>query len=186
MNQPAVNEIVPTYCEGGDSRDLRRVLGQFATGITVVTIQGPDGPFGMTVNSFSSVSLEPALVLWSVDKASKRCELFENAQHFAVNVLMEHQSDIALSLAKSPTDFSTRGWFAGKNGAPVLAGALASFECRQETLYAGGDHALIVGRVLQASARDGAPLVFFDGDFGSVTTLPQCPEILPVPNVTTV
>jgi len=151
-----------------NQRELRNALGCFGTGVTVVTVSTPDGPFGMTVNSFSSVSLDPALILWSVDKGSERCAIFESAMHFTVNVLQENQQGLALEFASDPESFRDLNWHGGLNGSPVLKGCLATFECVQETLYAGGDHTIIIGRVLRATVNSGEPLLFFRGKFGRV------------------
>ena len=147
---------------------LRQALGCFGTGVTVVTIFSPDGPFGMTVNSFSSVSLDPPLILWSVDKGSERCAYFESAQRFTVNVLQESQRQLAIDFASNPIAFRDAQWHEGANGSPVLTSSLATFECELETCYAGGDHTIILGRVLRATVSKGAPLLFYGGKFGSV------------------
>ncbi len=151
-----------------NKRQLRQALGCFGTGVTVVTIFSPDGPFGMTVNSFSSVSLDPPLILWSVDKGSERCAYFESAERFTVNVLQESQRQLAIDFASDPMAFRDTHWHEGANGSPVLTGSLATFECELETCYAGGDHTIILGRVLRATVNNGAPLLFYGGKFGSV------------------
>ncbi len=164
-NEPAANSFVPNR---ENQRELRHALGCFGTGVTVVTIDTAEGPFGMTVNSFSSVSLDPPLILWSVDKRSARCRNFENAEHFTVNVLQQNQQDVAGDFAKNPMAFREGLWRNGGYGSPVLNHCLATFECVRETHYAGGDHTIILGRVLQATVNNGVPLLFFRGEFGSV------------------
>ncbi len=154
--------------EAGSSRDLRHAFGRFATGVTVITINSPDGPYGMTVNSFSSVSLDPALILWSVDKGSARCPYFREASHFAVNILSAGQAAVALSFARDPLAFDTTAWNESDIGLPVLSGCTATLECRREAVHPGGDHLIIVGQVLKACVAEREPLLFHKGDFGAM------------------
>lgn len=152
----------------GQERNLRDTFGAFATGVTVVSINTVQGPEGITVNSFSSVSLDPALVLWSVAKSSARCHLFESASHFAVNVLARDQEDVAMAFAKEATAFDNHPWNPGDFDSPVLEGCVAGFECRMHACYAGGDHTIILGEILQATLYDRDPLLFHGGGFGSL------------------
>lgn len=149
-------------------RNLRNVFGAFATGVTIVSINTAHGPEGITVNSFSSVSLDPALILWSVAKSSARCHLFESASHFAVNVLARNQEDVAMAFAKDATAFDNHPWNPGNYDSPLLEGCIAGFECRMHACYAGGDHTIIVGEILQATLHDREPLVFHGGKFSSL------------------
>jgi len=159
----------PVTPSSGNQRILRDALGKFATGVTVVTVGAAEGPIGMTVNSFASVSLDPPLVLWSLDRKSYRYSFFCEAEHFAVHVLNENQAGLALDFARSADAFDKCDWQFGQNGVPLLNEALARFECRREVLHDGGDHSIIVGKVLQFSHRHGEPLVFSSGKFGTVS-----------------
>jgi len=146
---------------------FRQCLGRFATGVTVVTTAGPDGPLGITANSFASVSLDPPLVLWSPARRSARFDAFCAARDYAIHVLAADQEPLARRFARAGHGCDGADWQEGPGGVPVLEGALARFLCRQEAVHEGGDHAIIVGRVLQAAQRDGAPLTFFGGQYGS-------------------
>jgi flavin reductase (DIM6/NTAB) family NADH-FMN oxidoreductase RutF len=153
-----------------DPRDFRRTLGSFGTGVTIVTAQTADGRrAGLTCNSFASVSLNPPLVLWSLVIHSPSLRIFQEATHFAVNVLARNQADLAMTFAKSGTDkFSSAVWWAGCGDAPVLDGVAASFECRNSYRYYGGDHIIFMGEVEHYTRRDDAePLLFVRGQFGA-------------------
>ncbi|WP_333829027.1 flavin reductase family protein [Pararhodobacter sp.] len=150
----------------GDTRRLRDALGAFATGVCVVTTQDGTGPLGITANSFSSLSLDPPLVLWSPARASRRFAAFAAAQHFAIHVLAEDQFALGRHFALHGQDFALPGVTFSPENVPLLPGCLACFECRQEAVHEGGDHALIIGRVLRAASRAGAPLVFSGGRYG--------------------
>jgi Conserved protein/domain typically associated with flavoprotein oxygenases, DIM6/NTAB family len=147
-------------------QELRDALGRFGTGVTVVTAMTPDGPVGVTANSFSSVSLEPPLVLWSVARSSRRYPFFAEAEHMAIHVLAANQMPVCRSFAASPHGFGEADWSKGDSGAPLLEGCLARFECERYAEYDGGDHAILVARVLTASVRQGLPLLFYGGQFG--------------------
>lgn len=149
-----------------NSRAYRDVLGCFATGVTVVTVASPDGPVGMTVNSFSSISLDPALVLWSPAKTSQRFPLFNEAKHFAIHVLKENQKQVALDFARDSNAFDRLSWTENKAGVPLFDDCLARFECTRHAAHDGGDHMILVGKVERASLFEGHPLVFATGDFG--------------------
>ncbi|MDP3195278.1 flavin reductase family protein [Tabrizicola sp.] len=159
-------EIVP---DAANARVFRDALGRFATGVTVVTIQGPDGPMGFTANSFSSLSLDPALVLWSPAKASQRYPFFAAASHYAIHVLGQHQSDLPARFSRGGSGFDGLDWHRNSEGVPVLPGALARFDCAQHATHDGGDHLIIVGQVLRLALEEGEPLVFAKGRFGSFT-----------------
>ncbi|MEL6645030.1 MAG: flavin reductase family protein [Pseudomonadota bacterium] len=151
------------------SRAFRDALGRFATGVTVVTTATADGPLGITANSFASVSLDPPLVLWSPAKASRRFPAFEAATHYAIHVLAEDQSGLCGRFSKDGYDFDGLAWHRGKENVPLIDGCLARFECERVAAHDGGDHLIIVGRVLQAEMRDGAPLLFASGRYGRFT-----------------
>lgn len=147
---------------------LRAALGRFATGVTIITCAGPDGqPVGLTANSFSALSLDPPLVLWSLRQASGSLAAFEAAPHFVVNVLAESQVDLSRRFASSSvTDkFAEGGWAAGLGGAPVLSGCAAVFECAVDSRQVAGDHVLFIGRVLRLADLSVAPLLFQGGHY---------------------
>lgn len=153
---------------GFDSRAFRHALGAYATGIAVVTTCTPSGEWvGMTINSFSSVSLEPPLVLWSLALNSPSRALFEQATHYAVNVLAADQTQVSQQFAtRVPDKFAGLGARAGIGGAPLLPDCCAWFECRAEAAYPGGDHLILVGHVERfAAAKDAAPIVFHGGRY---------------------
>ena len=150
-----------------DSRGYRRALGHFATGVTIVTAHCEGQLAGMTANSFSSVSLDPPLVLWSIDKSSHSLPMFERADHFAVNVLASDQMDLASRFARSGTDkFSGVRWQPGLGGAPCIPGACATFECRKHAVVDAGDHYILLGQVDRYQCADRDPLLFTRGRFG--------------------
>ena len=156
------------FAPGPDmARALRDTLGRFATGVTVITCQTAQGPIGITANSFTSVSLDPALVLWSVARSSSRFAAFAEADHFAIHVLAEDERDLAARFTKGGDGFSGLEWTPGPGNAPRITGTFARFDCQRHALHDGGDHLIIVGKVLRAASRDGVPLVFAQGHFGS-------------------
>ncbi|HET9822672.1 MAG TPA: flavin reductase family protein [Burkholderiaceae bacterium] len=150
-----------------DPRALRQALGQFATGVTIVSCVDRSGrPVGLTVNSFNSLSLEPPLILWSLRRESPSLGAFEGAMHFAVNVLGEAQVELSRRFA-SPRDdkFEDVAWHAGVGGAPVLAGCAAALQCEVAARQDAGDHRLYIGRVLALSCEPVPPLVFHAGRY---------------------
>ncbi len=162
MNQP--------YPRSFDSRSLRDALGDFATGVTVMTACAADGrPVGVTVNSFASVSLDPPLVLWSLGRQSEYLAVFETSSHFAVNVLAADQLDLSLRFSQTAREnFVDIEWQTGAGGAPLLAGCCAWFECRSETRHPGGDHLILVGRVENIRRQAKPPLIFHGGLYRSL------------------
>ncbi len=152
-----------------DHRGFRDALGKFATGITVVTAVGPDGPVGITVNSFSSVSLDPPLVLWSIDKGSRRRPAFEASPVCAIHVLGDDQAETCKAFTKDVAPFDSLPTTHRADGLPLLEGCLARFECTPYATYDGGDHLIMVVEVAQVTMRDAEPLVFFDGAFRTLT-----------------
>jgi flavin reductase (DIM6/NTAB) family NADH-FMN oxidoreductase RutF len=161
--------------EGGgmDPRALRRALGRFATGVTIVTGRGPlpeRRPVGVTANSFSSVSLDPPLVLWSLDLRSSTRPAFLEGGFFAVHVLGAGQADLSARFAApgGVEKFSTIAWREGLGGVPLLPDALALFECRLHQAVEAGDHVVLIGRVLRARYREDTteePLLFVGGRY---------------------
>jgi flavin reductase (DIM6/NTAB) family NADH-FMN oxidoreductase RutF/pimeloyl-ACP methyl ester carboxylesterase len=157
-----------TYESGSDSRTLRDALGCFGTGVVIVTTINPDGkPTGLTANSFTSVSLDPPLVLFCVAKTARSLPAFEVSDTFVVNVLHIGQQPDSVRFAKRADDrFQASAWETWDTGAPVLCGSLGSFECVKHAWHDGGDHVIIVGRVQRARFephRD--PLLFFRGAY---------------------
>ena len=149
-----------------DGRAFRRCLGQFATGVTVMTAQHGAERAGMAVNSFAALSLEPPLVLWSIRRSSASLPVFARSEHFAVNVLAGEQVDVANLFATPGVDkFAAAQWSPGRTGSPVLAGTIATMECAREQVIEGGDHLLLVGRVLHFEHRVGEPLLFAQGRY---------------------
>ncbi len=134
---------------GYDCRAFRDALGSFATGIAVVTACAPNGEFvGLTVNSFNSVSLDPPLVLWSLDLASPNLAAFRDASHYVVNILAADQEAVSQHFARrQPDKFGDLQLCLGAGGAPLLHGCCAWFECANETRHPGGDHLIFLGRV---------------------------------------
>ena len=153
------------FTPGPDTGQLMRAaLGRFVTGVTVVTAPTPAGPIGITANSFTSVSLDPPLVLWCPARASRRFPHFAAAGHFAIHVLGAGQFDVACQFASGAGGFEAEDH--SPEGVPLLPGALARFDCALHAAHDGGDHSIIVGRVVRAELREGAPLVFSGGDYG--------------------
>jgi flavin reductase (DIM6/NTAB) family NADH-FMN oxidoreductase RutF len=151
-----------------DPRDFRNALGMFATGITIITASGVDGkPVGLTCNSFASVSLNPPLVLWSLGIYSPNISVFQNASHFAVNVLGASQQPLAKQFAKSSENkFAGVSWQPGLGNAPVLADTVATFQCRSADRYYGGDHVIFLGAVEAYAYNQSEPLLFARGGYG--------------------
>ncbi|WP_017381896.1 flavin reductase family protein [Paenisporosarcina sp. TG-14] len=148
-----------------DVRELRNCFGQFATGVTVVTWKDDLGEkHGITVNSFTSVSLEPALVLVSIAKNAKACSALKN-RSFAINVLSEYQESYAWQFAGRPDENLVVEWQEDTNRVPRLKDALATFECTSWAEYEGGDHVLYLGKVEDFSYGDADGLLFFRGKF---------------------
>jgi len=158
----------PEYRAGSDARTFRDALGCFATGVTVVTAVCSDGtPIGLTANSFTSVSLDPPLLLVCVANTAGSAPRLRETERFAVNVLQIGQQPTSNRFAGKGEDrFAATPWELGEYGTPVLAGSLSSFECAREAVHGGGDHFILVGRVLKAifePRRD--PLLYFRGKY---------------------
>jgi flavin reductase (DIM6/NTAB) family NADH-FMN oxidoreductase RutF len=156
------------YRTGSDQRTLRDALGCFATGVTVVTCLNEEGdPAGLTVNSFTSVSLEPPLLLVCIAKAAASAEALTQASHFAVNVLQTGQQPASIRFSTRDQDrFGATPWSCGEAGAPILKDSLGVFECERFAVYDGGDHHILVGQVVKASFDAGLdPLLYFRGRY---------------------
>jgi flavin reductase (DIM6/NTAB) family NADH-FMN oxidoreductase RutF len=150
-----------------DLQELRRVMGHFATGVTVVTTKdGEDTPFGLTANAFASLSLNPPLVLVCVDKAAQCYSCFEDSKIFAINVLGEGQEEISRRFAtKGAQKFNGIPWHKSESGLALLDGAIGHIECKAVHSYDGGDHTIYVGEVLRAKTTGERPLIFFRGKY---------------------
>lgn len=150
-----------------DSRTFRNALGCFATGVAVITTQRQDGaPEGITVNSFSSLSLDPPLVMFSLDRKARCADCFAGAEKYAVHILAIDQAEISRTFAtKGGPDWSGVRWQPGVTGCPIIAGALATLECEVHARHDGGDHVIMIGRVVQLQYADGDPLLYFRGQY---------------------
>lgn len=158
-----------------DPRALRTALGQFATGVAIVTAPGVEGQdVGMTISSFNSVSLDPPLLLFSIARNAHSLATLEAAERIGINILSSAQEDLSSRFARAGTEkWKDCSRAVDEHGAPLLDGALAHFECAPYAQHDGGDHVIFVVRVLRlATPHDAAPLVFFKGKYRSVTGLP--------------
>ncbi|ALG90685.1 MULTISPECIES: flavin reductase family protein [Actibacterium] len=156
----------------GAERAYRDALGRFATGVTIITTAGPRGPLAITANSFSSVSLDPPLVLWAPAKASSRFEPFRDAQRFAIHVLAENQLSLARHFARNGQDFTPVDWHEDAQGCPRLADFAARFTCTRHAVHDAGDHVLVLGLVKEAIVSALPPLIFVDGCYGRFAPAP--------------
>ena len=150
-----------------DVRQFRNALGQFATGVTIVTTFDDAGrPTGVTASSFNSVSLDPPLVLWSLAKSAQSLAAFQNSGHFAVHVLGQDQQDMSNRFARSGEDkFAGVDYRCTEEGVPIFDGCVARFVCRTAYQYEGGDHVILVGEVVDFETSDCEPLVFHRGSY---------------------
>ena len=152
-----------------DARDFRSALGCFPTGVCLITTVAAGGRrVGLTANSFSSVSLDPPMVLWSLARTAASAPVFRDAEHFAINALAAGDAEVSSHFAKPGDDkFAPFGerFHEGVAGLPLLKGALATFECHTRHRYYGGDHVIVIGMVERYAHADGAPLVFHRGRY---------------------
>ena len=151
-----------------DTTSFRKALGRFATGVTVVTGVAENGnAVGITVNSFTSLSLDPPLVLFCIDVSAPSCATFATGPSFALNVLSQDQEALSNNFASPLEDkFLDVEFDTWETGSPILKGCLANLECRREAVYDGGDHKIIVGRVEKlANSNAGHPLIYFQGRY---------------------
>jgi 3-hydroxy-9,10-secoandrosta-1,3,5(10)-triene-9,17-dione monooxygenase reductase component len=157
--------VVPTL----DEARYRQVLGHFCSGVVVVTGAGDGGPSGLTCQSFSSVSLDPPLVMFCPSRASSSWAAIRPSGSFAANILSSDQEDVSRAFASTGADkFRGVGWRAGATGSPVLDDVLAAIDCVVESEHDAGDHTIVVGRVveLHLAGRDSGPLLFYRGGYG--------------------
>ena len=160
-----MDDVVDTI----DSRRFREVCGAYATGVAVITAVDAAGtPTGVTVNSFSSVSLNPPLVQFSLDRGASVYPVFETADHFAVNVLAREQEWLSARFSTDANHFVGVEYIGWDNGCPIIQGCLANFECSRYALHDGGDHVIILGHVRRLECVPaGEPLLFHRGQYGS-------------------
>ena len=156
--------------DAANQRRFRDALGCFGTGVTIVTTASADGPAAITANSFSSVSLSPPLVLWSIDRHSSRYDCFANTDAYAIHILSTGQESLCMELARNPSLLQELdpALQTNEHGVPVLDGCLVRFDCTREALYAGGDHVIILGRVQRTwQSADTDALAFYRGRTGT-------------------
>ena len=164
----ADDEVLREYRTGSDPRTLRDALGCFATGVTVVTcFDEGDEPFGITANSFTSVSLDPPLLLVCIHKLAACAAALAKANHFAINVLQTEQQPASIRFSSRAEDrFGVNDWSRGEFGTPVLRELLGVFECERFAIYDGGDHDILVGQVVKARFNPELdPLLYFRGRY---------------------
>jgi flavin reductase (DIM6/NTAB) family NADH-FMN oxidoreductase RutF len=153
---------------GFDPHQFREVCGQYATGVAVITARSADGPVGVTVNSFSSVSLDPPLVQFSLDRKASVFPVFSDCGHFAVNILSRAQQSLSNTFAVRSDGFEEVEFAEGAGGCPVFEGCVANLECETFAVYDGGDHVIILGKVRQLQCVPAhEPLLFFRGTYGT-------------------
>ncbi|HEY5338628.1 MAG TPA: flavin reductase family protein [Rhizomicrobium sp.] len=158
-----------------DTDAFRKALGCFPTGVAVVTASMPGGDHtGITVNSFTAVSLEPPLVLWCINKKSNRASAFAIAKHYTISLLGTTHLDASAKLAKEGShSLDGIDLLPTQSGPPALADALAYFECESEATHEGGDHIILIGRVVRFARHEtGDPLIFFKGRYGAISGNP--------------
>lgn len=156
-----------------DSKEFRRAAGKFLTGVTVATSRAADGtPHGLTVNSFTTVSLAPPLILFCIDNRTRSINHFVKTGFFAINVLSESQRALSARFADPTADrFTGLDWHEGKTGSPLFAGCLATIECKLAQTVEAGDHLILVGEVLHLTHTDGDPLAYFSGSYRGIAPL---------------
>lgn len=158
---------------GADPNDFKQAARRFASGVTVVTTRRGPEVYGLTVSAFSTLSIDPLLILVCVRTGNVLSDMVSETQRFVVNILREEQRSVSQYFAtpgRAPVveefpDIPTRN---GATGAPVIENSLAYFDCALEAAHIGGDHMIFVGRVVSAGATEGWPLVYFDGDYRGV------------------
>lgn len=153
-----------------NARALRSAFGRFATGVTVVTTTGERGPIGITANSFTSVSLDPPLLLWCPAKASKRHDSFVGAGHFALHVMGTDQDAVTWAFANTAEAFEHCDYTLSEHGIPLISGCPVRFECAIRDRIDAGDHTVIVAYIDKVTTEEGRRArVFLDGDYGQFT-----------------
>lgn len=165
--EPIPEDIAPDEVE--QAAAYRRALGAFATGVCVVTADTQAGPLGITVNSFTSVSLNPRLVLWCLDERSERWPVFAAAENFAIHVLPAGDRELAARFARGYCTLSEGEFTRTADGPPGLPEALARFDCVAHERIQMGDHLMIVGRVDRFTSTDGQALTYYRGRYGAAS-----------------
>ncbi|VVE89822.1 flavin reductase family protein [Pandoraea bronchicola] len=157
-----------------DTRKFRQTLGHFATGVTIITARSGDRLAGVTANSFNSVSLDPPLILWSINKTSRSFPVFRDASHFAVNVLASDQIQLSNRFARSSDDkFAGVAAVEGLGGCKLFEGVSATFQCEHHSMVDAGDHWIFLGKVVTFQAENRAPLLYHQGSYSMVTPHPD-------------
>lgn len=149
---------------------FKEAMANYPTGVTIVTATDSDGnPIGLTVNSFASVSLDPLLVLWSIDKRVSTYETFTKIDQFAINLLADNQADIASLFARSHQDrFANCDWYASQHQLPIIKGAMASLQCKTFKQIEAGDHTILIGEVIDIAVDKKGPLVYHGRKMGAL------------------
>lgn len=165
--------MADSFIPGPDTaRALRSAFGRFATGVTVVTATGKRGPIGITANSFTSVSLNPPLLLWCPAKSSRRHAAFTAAEHFALHVMGTHQDAITWAFANTAEAFEHCDCVTSEHCVPLIAGCPVRFECTTRDRIDAGDHTVIIGHIDRVTVEDGPEArVFLSGDYGHFSPL---------------
>lgn len=154
-----------------DPAEQRRIMGTFATGVTVVTTSGEPNT-GLTANSVTSLSLDPPLVLVAVDKKAGSHQAFQDSKCFAVNILTDKQHDISNRFATpGPKDFSDLDIKTAETGSPIIADSLGWVDCKLVEVLAGGDHDIFIGKIVAGELNGGDPLLYFAGKYRDVAPL---------------
>ena len=149
---------------------FKQIMGEYPTGVTIVTtIDEEDNPVGLTVNSFASVSIEPLLVLWCIDKRVSSYDAFIKAENFAVHTLSENQADACWAFAgKEPNRFSKVNWKKSDNDLPIIMESLGLLECKTVQQIDAGDHTILIGEVIKISKQDKSPLMYYSRNIGGI------------------
>ena len=170
MTAPALADPTDfTRGNGSDSASFRACFGSFATGVLIVTCKPPgEAGVAITINSLSSVSLNPALALFCLEERSATLASFLRAGHFAMNILCRNQAALSNHYAQHHEVRDTDFLPAWQSGAPILKGALAVADCTLHDVYGGGDHRILMGQVLETGVRKGDPLLYYRGGYGSI------------------
>ena len=168
MTQPLKLEKKKRFSPALDCiREYRQALAQFPTGVTIITCMSKIGPLGITANSFTSISIDPPLIMWCPTKTSNRYDAFMQAHYFSVHVMAVEQKELSLAFSKSGQAFDNIHWSLNAQNVPLISECLACFECRRYADFDGGDHSLLLGLVEQVSVFEGVPLTFAQGRFNT-------------------
>ena len=156
-----------------NSIDYRKCLGSFATGVTVITTNHNEKLTGITVNSFTSLSLDPYMILFNIGKASSKYDTFKNCEYFTVNILEESQLNLSQSFSNpEPVDWEKINYKHGKTNTPILNNVLSYLECKTDKIYDGGDHSIITARVINLeSLSNNKPLLYYKGNYCQINDI---------------